>query len=67
MPITPNYRFLETDDEYFNYSAQVVPEQGQWQIYGLNLQAPVFENIYYKNAAGLFGITKKTVQLVRKS
>jgi len=61
------YRFLETDDEYFNYNTQAVPEQGRWQIYGLNLPAAVLENIYYNNAAQLFGITKNTEQLTRKS
>ena len=61
------HRFLETDDEYFNCSTRVVPEQGRWQIFGLNLQAPVLENIYFNNAARLFGIAKGTVQLVRKS
>ncbi len=50
------YRFFETDDEYFNYSAQAVLEQGRWQIYGLNLPASALENIYYNNAARLFGI-----------
>jgi predicted TIM-barrel fold metal-dependent hydrolase len=49
------YRFLETDDEYFNYSSAAIPEQGRWEIYGLNLQANVLENIYYNNAASLFG------------
>jgi predicted TIM-barrel fold metal-dependent hydrolase len=50
------YRFLETDDEYFNYDNSTVPQQGRWQIYGLNLSAPILENIYYNNAARLFGI-----------
>ena len=31
------YRFLETDDEFFNYNAAPVPLQGRWQIYGLFL------------------------------
>ena len=52
------YRFLETEDEYFNYSNAVVPEQGRWQIYGLNLQSSLLENIYYNNAAKLFGLAK---------
>jgi predicted TIM-barrel fold metal-dependent hydrolase len=52
------YRFLETDDEYFSYSNAIIPEQGRWQIYGLNLKANVLENIYHSNAAGIFGISK---------
>jgi predicted TIM-barrel fold metal-dependent hydrolase len=52
------YRFLETDDEYFSYSADGIPGQGRWQIYGLGLAKPVLERIYNKNAAALF---KRTV------
>ena len=52
------YRFLETDDEYFNYSNAVFPEQGRWQIYGLELEKSVLENIYFNNAAKLFGLAK---------
>ena len=51
------YRFLETNDEYFSYDDGAIPHQGRWQIYGLNLPAHVLENIYYNNAARLFGIT----------
>ncbi|HXV44335.1 MAG TPA: amidohydrolase family protein, partial [Anaerolineae bacterium] len=29
------YRFLETDDEYFNYGLSEIPPQGRWHIYGL--------------------------------
>lgn len=51
------YRFLESDDEYFSYDDNPVPQQGRWQIYGLKLPEPVLENIYYNNAAKLFGMT----------
>lgn len=44
------YRFLETDDEYFNYNLSPVPGQGRWYIYGLYLPDDVLEKIYYKNA-----------------
>jgi len=44
------YRFLETDDEYFNYSGQEIPSQGRWQIYGLYLPDDVLEKVYYRNA-----------------
>ena len=53
------YRFLETDDEYFDYSHDGIASQGRWQIYGLNLPQPVLEKVYYKNAARLFGIAAK--------
>lgn len=45
-----HYRFLETDDEYFNYSLEEIPPQGRWQIYGLHLPDEVLEKIYYLNA-----------------
>ncbi len=44
------YRFLETDDEYFNYSFSPVPNQGRWYIYGLSLPDDVLEKVYYRNA-----------------
>ena len=44
-----NYRFLETEDEYFDYSYEGVPPQGRWKIYGLGLQDSVLEKIYSKN------------------
>ncbi|MGB7844692.1 MAG: amidohydrolase family protein, partial [Candidatus Acidiferrum sp.] len=31
------YRFLETEDEYFDYAPAPVPPQGRWRIYGLGL------------------------------
>ena len=45
------YRFLETDDEYFNYGLSEIPAQGRWYIYGLYLPATVLEKVYYRNAA----------------
>jgi predicted TIM-barrel fold metal-dependent hydrolase len=44
------YRFLETDDEYFNYGTSPIPSQGRWHIYGLYLPEDVLEKIYYRNA-----------------
>ncbi len=44
------YRFLETDDEYFNYNAAEIPKQGRWYAYGINLPANVLEKVYYRNA-----------------
>lgn len=48
------YRFLETDDEYFDYEPQGLLTQGRWKIYGLSLDKPVLEKIYHHNAARLF-------------
>jgi predicted TIM-barrel fold metal-dependent hydrolase len=47
------YRFLETDDEYFNYDPEGIPSQGRWRIYGLFLPDEVLEKVYYQNAARL--------------
>jgi predicted TIM-barrel fold metal-dependent hydrolase len=44
------YRFLETDDEYFNYDTSEIPDTGRWRIYGLNLPDEILRKIYYKNA-----------------
>lgn len=43
------YRFLETEDEYFDCSASH-HLQGFWNIYGINLPPEVLEKVYYKNA-----------------
>jgi len=51
-----NYRFLETDDEYFD-CALGHHRQGFWMIYGLFLPDDVLEKIYRRNAQRiLFGI-----------
>jgi predicted TIM-barrel fold metal-dependent hydrolase len=47
------YRFLETEDEYFDYAPAPVPPQGRWKIYGVGLPAPVLKKVYYDNAARL--------------
>lgn len=44
------YRFLETDDEYFNYGLSEVPGQGRWYIYGLYLPDDVLKKVYFENA-----------------
>lgn len=44
------YRFLESDDEYFSYDGRVVPSQGRWYIYGLDLPDEVLRKVYYENA-----------------
>lgn len=48
------YRFLETEDEYFNYSAAPYPMQGRWHVCGLHLPQDVLQKVYYTNAARIF-------------
>ena len=51
------YRFLETDDEYFDSSASH-HRQGFWNIYGIFLPPAVLEKVYRTNAERvLFGLT----------
>jgi predicted TIM-barrel fold metal-dependent hydrolase len=50
------YRFLETDDEYFDCSASH-HRQGFWNIYGIFLPPDILEKVYHKNAERvLFGL-----------
>ena len=51
------YRFLETDDEYFDYSPARIPPQGRWKIYGIELPEPVLRKVYYENAVRLLHIS----------
>ena len=46
------YRFLETDDEYFDSSAGHHP-QGFWMVYGVFLPKDVLEKLYVRNAERL--------------
>ncbi len=47
------YRFLETEDEYFDYAPADKPPQGRWRIYGLGLSDAILRKIYNGNAARL--------------
>src|SRR3989475_2920187 len=47
------YRFLETEDEYFDYAPAQVPPQGRWRIYGLGLPDGILKKVYHENAARL--------------
>jgi len=47
------YRFLETEDEYFDYAPAPVPPQGRWRISGLGLPDPILRKVYYQNAMRL--------------
>jgi predicted TIM-barrel fold metal-dependent hydrolase len=51
------YRFLETDDEYFDYAPAAVPPQGRWRIYGVDLPDEILKKVYGANAARLLKIT----------
>lgn len=44
------YRFLETDDEYFDYAPARVPPQGRWRIYGIDLPDAILRKVYRDNA-----------------
>ena len=47
------YRYLETDDEYFNYNPTDVPLQWRWYVHGLYLPDEVLRKVYYMNAMKL--------------
>jgi hypothetical protein len=51
------YRFLETEDEYFDYAPAPVPPQGRWRIYGLGLPEAILRKVYYENATRLLGVS----------
>lgn len=50
------YRFLETDDEYFDCS-ESHHRQGFWNIYGIFLPKDVLKKIYQSNAQKVLGLT----------
>ena len=50
------YRFLETEDEYFDYAPAPVPPQGRWRIYGLGLPDGILKKVYHENAARLLRV-----------
>lgn len=50
------FRFLETEDEYFDYAPSAVPPQGRWRIYGIGLPESILRKVYYGNAARLLGL-----------
>jgi predicted TIM-barrel fold metal-dependent hydrolase len=58
-PLYPMYfRFLETEDEYFEYSPGPVPTQGRWRIYGLGLPDRILKKVYSENADRILGLGK---------
>jgi predicted TIM-barrel fold metal-dependent hydrolase len=51
------FRFLETDDEYFDYAPAETPPQGRWQIYGIHLPDSILRKVYNGNAARELHVT----------
>ncbi len=50
------YRFLETEDEYFDYAPAPIPPQGRWRIYGLGLPEQILRKVYWENSARLMSL-----------
>jgi predicted TIM-barrel fold metal-dependent hydrolase len=50
------FRFLETEDEYFDYAPAPTPPQGRWRIYGIGLPESILRKVYHDNAARLLGL-----------
>jgi predicted TIM-barrel fold metal-dependent hydrolase len=54
----PHYfRFLETEDEYFDYGPGPVPGQGRWHISGIGLPDGVLRKVYTENAVRLLSLS----------
>lgn len=51
------FRFLETEDEYFDYAPARIPPQGRWRIYGIGLPDVILRKVYSENAARLLKLT----------
>lgn len=50
------YRFLESEDEYFDYGLSAIPQQGRWRIYGLHLPEDVLQQVYQQNARQILNL-----------
>ena len=51
-----HFRFLETEDEYFDYAPAKIPPQGRWRIYGIGLPETILKKVYYENSARILRI-----------
>ncbi len=61
------YRFLESEDEYFNYNTGPLPLQGRWHICGLCLPDEVLDKVYRRNAERILsGIQSQTMDSNQK-
>jgi len=56
------FRFLESEDEYFDYAPAKVPPQGRWRIYGLGLPDAILRKVYQQNATRLLGLSASGVK-----
>jgi predicted TIM-barrel fold metal-dependent hydrolase len=50
------FRFLETEDEYFDYAPSKIPPQGRWRIYGVGLPDAILQKVYNGNARRLLSL-----------
>ena len=50
------FRFLETEDEYFDYAPAPTPPQGRWRIYGIGLPDAILRKVYHENASRVLGL-----------
>lgn len=52
-----HFRFLETDDEAFEYApGEPVPPQGRWTVSALGLPPGILEHVYRTNAQRVLGL-----------
>ncbi len=51
------FRFLETEDEYFDYAPANIPPQGRWRIYGVGLPDGIHKKVYNENATRVLGLS----------
>ena len=52
------YRFLETDDECFDYApTEEIPPQGRWQVSALDLPKHLLADLYAGNARRVLGLS----------
>ncbi len=52
------FRFLETEDEYFDYSPAKTPPQGRWKISGIGLPDEILRKVYAENARRILGLAE---------
>jgi hypothetical protein len=50
------YRFLETEDEYFDYAPSRIPPQSRWRIDDLGLPESILRKVYHENAERVLGV-----------
>jgi predicted TIM-barrel fold metal-dependent hydrolase len=63
----PHFRYIETNDEYFDHPAQLrgplgAPLHGRWAIHGAYLPDEVLRKIYYQNALKYLPAARESIQ-----